>query len=134
MSTAMAVALEADVIGDVGAYSIYPWTCGPRDRCRSSASFPAPTKSDLTGAPCAGVATNKPPTGPYRGVGRPISTFVAERLMDMGAARSASIPFEIRRRNLVRAEEFPYRIASGIIWDKNRIRRMPRSRGQSCRL
>src|SRR4029077_13044924 len=65
-----------------------------------------------------GVATCKPPTGPYRGVGRPISTFVAERLMDLGAKALGLDPMEIRRRNLVRAEEFPYRVASGIIWDK----------------
>jgi carbon-monoxide dehydrogenase large subunit len=64
------------------------------------------------------VATSKPPTGPYRGVGRPISTFVAERLMEMGARALGIDPLEIRRRNLVRAEEFPYRIASGIIWDR----------------
>jgi carbon-monoxide dehydrogenase large subunit len=38
--------------------------------------------------------------------------------MDMGAKVLGLDPLEIRRRNFVRAEEFPYRIASGIIWDK----------------
>jgi aerobic carbon-monoxide dehydrogenase large subunit len=47
-----------------------------------------------------------------------MSTFVTERLMDMGAKALGIDPLEIRRRNLVRADEFPYRIASGIIWDK----------------
>jgi carbon-monoxide dehydrogenase large subunit len=38
--------------------------------------------------------------------------------MDLGAAALGIDPLEIRRRNLVRADEFPFRIASGIIWDK----------------
>ena len=113
----MAIALEADVIGDVGAYSIYPWTCG-LEPVQVVSFLPGPYKVKSYRGAVRGVATNKPPTGPYRGVGRPISTFVTERLMDMGAKALGLDPFEIRRRNLVRDEEFPYRIASGIIWDK----------------
>jgi carbon-monoxide dehydrogenase large subunit len=113
----IAIALEADVIGDVGAYSIYPWTCG-LEPVQVVSFLPGPYKIKSYRGAVHGVATNKPPTGPYRGVGRPISTFVAERLMDMGAKALGIDPLEIRRRNLVREDEFPYRIASGIIWDK----------------
>jgi aerobic carbon-monoxide dehydrogenase large subunit len=113
----IAIALEADVIGDVGAYSIYPWTCG-LEPVQVVSFLPGPYKIRSYRGAVRGVATNKPPTGPYRGVGRPISTFVAERLMDMGAKALGIDPLEIRRRNLVREDEFPYRIASGIIWDR----------------
>ncbi|MCA6121309.1 xanthine dehydrogenase family protein [Bradyrhizobium sp. WSM 1704] len=113
----IATSLQADVIGDVGAYSIYPWTCG-LEPVQVVSFLPGPYKIGSYRGAVRGVATCKPPTGPYRGVGRPISTFVAERLMDLGAAALGIDPLEIRRRNLVRAEEFPYRIASGIIWDK----------------
>jgi carbon-monoxide dehydrogenase large subunit len=113
----IAIALEADVIGDVGAYSIYPWTCG-LEPVQVVSFLPGPYKIRSYRGAVRGVATNKPPTGPYRGVGRPVSTFVAERLMDMGAKALGIDPLEIRRRNLVRADEFPYRIASGIIWDR----------------
>lgn len=113
----IATSLQADVIGDVGAYSIYPWTCG-LEPVQVVSFLPGPYKIGSYRGAVLGVATCKPPTGPYRGVGRPISTFVAERLMDLGAAALGIDPLEIRRRNLVRAEEFPYRIASGIIWDK----------------
>jgi carbon-monoxide dehydrogenase large subunit len=113
----IAVALEANVIGDVGAYSIYPWTCG-LEPVQVVSFLPGPYKIRSYRGAVRGVATNKPPTGPYRGVGRPISTFVAERLMDMGARALGIDPLEIRQRNLVREDEFPYRIASGIIWDK----------------
>src|SRR6267154_1317247 len=112
-----AIALEADVIGDVGAYSIYPWTCG-LEPVQVVSFLPGPYKIRSYRGAVRGVATNKPPTGPYRGVGRPVSTFVTERLMDMGAKALGIDPLEIRRRNLVRADEFPYRIASGIIWDR----------------
>ena len=113
----VAVALQADVLGDVGAYSIYPWTCG-LEPVQVVSFLPGPYKIRSYRGAVRGVATCKPPTGPYRGVGRPISTFVTERLMDLGAKALGLDPLEIRRRNLVRAEEFPYRIASGIIWDK----------------
>jgi carbon-monoxide dehydrogenase large subunit len=113
----IAIALEADVTGDVGAYSIYPWTCG-LEPVQVVSFLPGPYKIRSYRGAVRGVATNKPPTGPYRGVGRPISTFVAERLMDMGAKALGIDPLEIRRRNLVREDEFPYRIASGIIWDR----------------
>ncbi|MGA2995795.1 xanthine dehydrogenase family protein molybdopterin-binding subunit [Bradyrhizobium sp.] len=113
----IATSLQADVIGDVGAYSIYPWTCG-LEPVQVVSFLPGPYKIRSYRGAVRGVATCKPPTGPYRGVGRPISTFVAERLMDLGAKALGIDPLEIRRRNLVRSEEFPYRIASGIIWDK----------------
>jgi carbon-monoxide dehydrogenase large subunit len=113
----IATSLLADVIGDVGAFSIYPWTCG-LEPVQVVSFLPGPYKIGSYRGAVRGVATCKPPTGPYRGVGRPISTFVAERLMDIGAAALGIDPLEIRRRNLVRTDEFPYRIASGIIWDK----------------
>jgi carbon-monoxide dehydrogenase large subunit len=113
----IATSLQADVIGDVGAFSIYPWTCG-LEPVQVVSFLPGPYKIGSYRGAVRGVATCKPPTGPYRGVGRPISTFVAERLMDLGAVALGIDPLEIRRRNLVRPDEFPYRIASGIIWDK----------------
>jgi aerobic carbon-monoxide dehydrogenase large subunit len=113
----IATSLQADVIGDVGAYSIYPWTCG-LEPVQVVSFLPGPYKIGSYRAAVRGVATCKPPTGPYRGVGRPVSTFVTERLMDLGARALGIDPLEIRRRNMVRADEFPYRTASGIIWDK----------------
>ena len=42
-----------------------------------------------------------------------------ERLIDMAARRLAIDPAELRLRNLIRAEEFPYKVASGIVWDRS---------------
>jgi carbon-monoxide dehydrogenase large subunit len=112
------VALTAEVIGDVGAYSIYPWTAA-LEPVQVISFLPGPYRVPAYRGRTRGVATNKAPTGPYRGVGRPISTFVMERLIDMAARRLGLDPVELRRRNLVRDEEFPYRTASGIVWDRS---------------
>ena len=112
------VALTADIIGDVGAYSIYPWTAA-LEPVQVVSFMPGPYRVAHYRGQVRAVATNKAPTGPYRGVGRPISTFVMERLIDMAARRLGVDPAELRRRNLVRDEEFPYRAASGIVWDRS---------------
>ena len=55
------------------------------------------------------VVTNKTPSAAYRGAGRPEAAFVMERLLDIAARRLGLDPAEIRRRNLIRAEQMPYR-------------------------
>ena len=117
----VAVALRADAIGDVGAYSIYPWTAG-LEPVQVVSFLPGPYRIQTYHGRVRAVATCKATLGPYRGVGRPTATFVIERLMDMAAQRFGIDPKEIRLRNLVRAEEFPYKIGSGIVWDKSGFR------------
>jgi carbon-monoxide dehydrogenase large subunit len=112
------VALRADVIGDVGAYSIYPWTAA-LEPVQVVSFLPGPYRIEHYRGRVRAVATSKAPTGPYRGVGRPTSTFVMERLMDMAAAQLGLDAKEIRLRNLVGASELPYKVASGIVWDKS---------------
>jgi carbon-monoxide dehydrogenase large subunit len=112
------VALRADVIGDVGAYSIYPWTAA-LEPVQVVSFLPGPYRVANYHGRVRGVATSKAPLGPYRGVGRPISTFVMERLMDMAAAKLGLDTKEIRLRNLVTDSELPYKVASGIVWDKS---------------
>ncbi|KJF70277.1 xanthine dehydrogenase family protein molybdopterin-binding subunit [Agrobacterium arsenijevicii] len=112
------IGLRADVIGDVGAYSIYPWTAA-LETVQVVSFLPGPYRMEHYRGRIRGVLTPKPPTGPYRGVGRPSSTFAMERLIEMAARKLGMDPVEFRRKNLVRSEEFPYRTASGIIWDKS---------------
>ncbi len=58
---------------------------------------------------CQNLVTNKTYAAAYRGAGRPEAAFVMERLLDIAARRLGLDPAEIRRRNLIRAEEMPYR-------------------------
>ena len=69
-----AIALSADVIGDIGAYSIYPWTAA-LEPVQVVSFLPGPYRIEHYRGRVRGVVTSKAPTGPYRGVGRPISTF-----------------------------------------------------------
>ena len=80
------LALKADVIGDIGAYSIYPWTA-VLEPVQVVSFLPGPYRLEHYNARVRAVATCKAPMGPYRGVGRPISVFVMERLIDMAAQR-----------------------------------------------
>jgi aerobic carbon-monoxide dehydrogenase large subunit len=63
------------------------------------------------------VLTNTPPTGAYRGAGRPEAAFVAERVMDEVAALLGLDPVEVRRRNFIPPQDFPYRNAGGVVYD-----------------
>jgi len=112
------LALSADVIGDSGAYSIFPWTAAI-EPVQVVSFLPGPYRLENYSARVRAVATCKTPSGPYRGVGRPVSTFVMERLMDMAARHLSLDPAEIRRRNFIGDDEFPYKTGSGIVWDKS---------------
>jgi len=63
------------------------------------------------------VATNKLPAGPYRGMGPPPHNFVVEHMMDMAARRLDIDPAELRRKNYIPADKFPYTIPSGNEYD-----------------
>ena len=108
--------LRAKVVADIGAYSIYPWTASI-EVIQVVSFLPGPYRVPHYHAEAFGVATNKTPMGPYRGVGRPVSVFVTEALLDRAARRLQLDPAEIRRRNLLRNEDLPYRSPSGIKWD-----------------
>jgi carbon-monoxide dehydrogenase large subunit len=66
---------------------------------------------------CTGVFTNTTPTDAYRGAGRPEATFAIERIMDDLAAELGVDPIELRRRNWITHEEFPYTTISGMEYD-----------------
>jgi carbon-monoxide dehydrogenase large subunit len=66
---------------------------------------------------CTGVFTTKTPTDAYRGAGRPEATFAIERAMDALARQVGVDPAEIRRRNFIRADQFPYDSVPGLTFD-----------------
>src|SRR2546421_1684010 len=64
-----------------------------------------------------GVFTNKVPTAPYRGAGRPEATYILERTMDRIAHELNLAPAEVRRRNLIAPDAFPYSTVTGLQYD-----------------
>jgi carbon-monoxide dehydrogenase large subunit len=66
---------------------------------------------------CRGIFTNKVPTDAYRGAGRPEATFAVERIMDELAVELGMDPLELRRKNWIKAEEFPFTTVAGLEYD-----------------
>ncbi|WP_416062171.1 xanthine dehydrogenase family protein molybdopterin-binding subunit [Rhodococcus indonesiensis] len=66
---------------------------------------------------CTNVFTNKVPTDAYRGAGRPEATFGIERIMDELAAELSMDPLELRAKNWIRHEEFPFDTVAGLTYD-----------------
>jgi carbon-monoxide dehydrogenase large subunit len=62
-------------------------------------------------------ATNTNPIGPYRGAGQPEVTNGLERIMDVAAARLGLDPLELRRRNLLGADELPHSTVTGLTYE-----------------
>src|SRR5579884_1914960 len=64
-----------------------------------------------------GVFTNTTPTDAYRGAGRPEATYLLERMVDLVARELNMDPAEIRRKNFIPADKFPYTTAEGLLYD-----------------
>lgn len=98
------MALRDHYLYDQGAYSpigvVVPHV--------TSVSIPGPYRVPAYEVECTMVFTNKTPGAPYRGAGKPQAAFIIERMLDFGAQKLGLDPVEIRRRNLIRPEEFPY--------------------------
>jgi carbon-monoxide dehydrogenase large subunit len=106
------VGVRADLLADMGAYPI-------------GAFMPTTTSEMLSGvyeiprvaSRGRSIVTNTTPVGPYRGAGRPEATALIERAVDLVAARLRMDPVEVRRKNLIPPEAFPYRTATGTTYD-----------------
>ena len=66
---------------------------------------------------CSGVFTNTTITDAYRGAGRPEATYAIERVMDELAVEVGLDPIEVRRRNWIKKEEFPFTSVAGLVYD-----------------
>ena len=109
------IALEGDVIANIGAYSCYPTTCGV-EPLMAMAELPGPYDFRAYNCRARGVLTNTCTMAPYRGVSRPVITLALERAMEKAAAAFGIDPLDIRRRNLI--DKFPYTSASGLTFDE----------------
>ena len=79
--------------------------------------YPAIYKMDAYDFHCTGVFTNKTPTDAYRGAGRPEATYAIERIMDELAAELGMDPLELRKKNWIQHDEFPYTTVAGLTYD-----------------
>ncbi|WP_328379527.1 xanthine dehydrogenase family protein molybdopterin-binding subunit [Streptomyces sp. NBC_00440] len=108
------LALDADVVCDMGAYSCYPFTVGIEPLMASS-EMPGVYRIPAYRVRGRAITTNKAPTAPYRGVSRPQYVMAVERVFERAARELGMDPVEIRRRNVI--TEFPYTGVNNITYD-----------------
>jgi carbon-monoxide dehydrogenase large subunit len=106
--------LSVDLLADMGAYLML---VTPGVPLLGAFMYPAIYKMDAYSFRCTGVFTTKMPTDAYRGAGRPEATYAIERIMDELAAELGVDPLEIRERNWIKHEEFPYTTIATLQYD-----------------
>jgi carbon-monoxide dehydrogenase large subunit len=97
--------VRARITVDVGPYNFRGGFIG----ITALTTLPGPYRIPVYDAAADIVYLNKVPTGPYRGAGRPQGNFAMERIMDAVARETGIDRAEVRRRNLIRPSEMPYR-------------------------
>jgi aerobic carbon-monoxide dehydrogenase large subunit len=107
-------ALDVDLLADMGAYLML---VTPGVPLLGAFMFNAIYKMDAYRFNCTGVFTTKTPTDAYRGAGRPEATYAIEHIMDDLAAEIGVDPLEVRERNWIKHEEFPYTTIAGLTYD-----------------
>jgi carbon-monoxide dehydrogenase large subunit len=106
-------ALRVSILQDAGAYPSIGAFLANLTALMSSGVYRIPKiETDVTA-----VVTNTTHTGPVRGAGRPEATQMIERAIDMFAADVGMDPAEVRRRNFIPADAFPYTTAAGAPYD-----------------
>lgn len=78
---------------------------------------PGPYTIPYAGVDVYGVFTNSTPTDAYRGAGRPEATYLLERMVDLFAREIGLDAVEVRRKNLIPKEDFPYHSPMGLEYD-----------------
>ncbi|MEW5862251.1 MAG: xanthine dehydrogenase family protein molybdopterin-binding subunit [Pseudomonadota bacterium] len=116
------LALQVDVLANLGAVPvgstmIVPLGLGPKV---VTSVYRVPAVDYRV----RGVLTNTMATGAYRGAGRPEANFLMERLMDKAARKLGLDRAEIRRRNFIPADAFPWRTWMGDVYDSGRFAAM----------
>ena len=106
--------IKLKIIQDLGAYH---QLLTPAIPTLSVLMMPGIYRARNIRADIVGVFTNCVPTDAYRGAGRPEATHGIERMVDILADEIGMDPVEIRRKNFVTNEEFPYPTATGLIYD-----------------
>ena len=106
--------LSVDILADMGAYLML---VTPGVPILGAFMYNGIYKMDAYSFRCTGVFTTKMPTDAYRGAGRPEATFAIERIMDELATELGMDPLELRERNWITHEEFPYATIAGLTYD-----------------
>lgn len=109
------LAVRGAIDANMGAY-LYPNSAG-MVLARTGPLLPGCYQIRHLDVQLRGVFTNTTPLAPYRGAGRPEAIYYIERLVDLVAAEVGLDPTEVRRRNFIPSDAFPYDTAAGLTYD-----------------
>lgn len=110
------LAMRARVVGDAGAFS-FNTASALIEPYLSALLMPSVYRIEHFECEIVATLTNKSPVSPYRGVGWTGSHTARELLIDRIAHDEGWDPAELRRRNMIRADEFPYANVTGMVYD-----------------
>lgn len=115
------MAMRVSITANLGAYCsqagpIIPWF----GACMTPGCYDIP----VLWVDVEMVVTNTVPTDAYRGAGRPEAAYLIERLVDKAAKQTGLSPDEIRRRNFIRPDQFPYETATGRVYDSGKYEQL----------
>jgi len=116
------LAMRVRSVANVGAYGtvtgvVIPLLVGP---WVTTSVYDIP----LIDLKLSAVLSNTMPVGAYRGAGRPEAIYITERLMDAAARKMKLDPAELRRRNLIRADQMPYTNAMAQVYDSGQFEKI----------
>ncbi len=106
--------LRSRILADLGAELLYTTAIVPT---LTPLMMQGPYEIPALRCELVALYTNTCPTGAYRGAGRPEATYYLERVMDLVADATGVDPAEVRRRNFIPPDRFPYEAASGATYD-----------------
>jgi carbon-monoxide dehydrogenase large subunit len=106
--------LRVHIVADLGAYCLMSTALVPY---LTSHRIAGPYNIPALSVDVRGIFTNKPPTGAYRGAGGPEAAFCTERTVDLIAHDLDLDPAEIRRKNFISPDAFPYTTPTGMTYD-----------------
>jgi aerobic carbon-monoxide dehydrogenase large subunit len=107
------VGIAADIVADAGAYP----TVGAVEPGKTRLMACGPYRFEVADISARAVVTNLPPVGAYRGPGRSEAAVMIERTLDVLAADLGIDPVDIRRRNVIASDAFPYTTPTGVVYD-----------------
>lgn len=115
--TGRILAVKDRVVADTGAYPILGFPGAVGETGWATSMLPGPYKIPHVSITVDCVFSNKTPVGAYRGVGGPVGAQVQEGLIELVAQKLGMDPAEVRRVNMIQAEDFPYKTATGNLYD-----------------
>ena len=112
------LAVQDHIYGDTGAWPLWNFPGAVGEATWAADMLPGPYQIPHVSIEITVVFSNKAPLGPYRGVGGPIGAQVQEGIIEGVARALGRDPVEVRRVNLIEDDQFPYRSATGQLYDQ----------------